>query len=81
MADFTYTCTGMFTAFYPENDGAVEAWKQLAEVTNDTGKVMNCQKDEVITALRNAGYTVSKAKTKSMTEALDDLLELDGLFK
>ena len=73
MADFTYARTGIFTAFPPNNKAAEAAWVQLAQVTDGTGKVLQSQEQDIIRALRNAGYSVSKAKPKVLDSMLDEL--------
>ena len=60
--DLSYTIGDMFTTFYPDTPEGEIAWKELAEVTDGTGKVFNQQKDSVLLKLRKAGYTVRKMK-------------------
>lgn len=75
--DITYKDLGLFTAFYPETKEGENAWRELASVTDGTGKVLSVQAKQFIASLRNAGYTVSKAKKAE--QSLDDIFaELEG---
>ena len=70
--DLTYKDLGLFTGFYPETKEGEQAWKELASVTDGTGKVLSVQAKEFIASLRKAGYTVSKAKKAE--QSIDDIL-------
>lgn len=75
--DITYKDCGLFTAFYPETKEGEEAWRELASVTDGTGKVLTIQAKQFIANLRKAGYTVTKAKKAEQN--LDDIFaELEG---
>lgn len=75
--DITYKDHGLFTAFYAETKEGENAWRELASVTDGTGKVLTIQAKQFIASLRKAGYTVSKAKEAE--QSLDDIFaELEG---
>ena len=75
--DITYKDHGLFTAFYAETKEGESAWRELASVTDGTGKVLSVQAKQFIASLRKAGYTVSKAKKAEAS--LDDIFaELEG---
>lgn len=75
MKDFSYIDQGLFTAFLPNTKEAETAWRELAGVTDGTGKVPTIQAKQIIGQLRKAGYTVEKAKPVKLTGA-----ELDAIF-
>jgi hypothetical protein len=76
MKDFSYIDQGLFTAFIPNTPEAETAWRELATVTEGTGKVPTIQAKQFIYQLRKAGYTVGKApKAKPLTtDQIDDML-------
>ena len=80
--DLTYIDQGMFTVFVPTTQEAEQAWRELATVTENTGKVPTIQAKQFIYQLKKAGYTVGKAKPVKLSSAdLDAMLnELDGLI-
>ena len=69
--DITYKDCGLFTAFYAETKEGEEAWRELASVTDGTGKVLTVQAKQFIASLRKAGYTIAKAKKAE--QSLDDI--------
>ena len=74
--DITYKDHGLFTAFYAETKEGENAWRELASVTDGTGKVLAIQAKQFIASLRSAGYVVQKAKESK--QSLDDIFaELD----
>jgi hypothetical protein len=74
--DITYKDHGLFTAFYAETKEGENAWRELASVTDGTGKVLTIQAKQFIVSLRSAGYVVQKAKESK--RSLDDIFaELD----
>ena len=75
--DITYKDLGLFTAFYPETKEGESAWRELASVTDGTGKVLSIQAKQFVASLRKAGYSVAKAK-KAETSLDDILIELEG---
>lgn len=75
--DITYKDHGLFTQFMPETKEGEQAWRELATVTQGTGKVLIIQAKQFIASLRKAGYTVTKAKKAEQN--LDDIFsELEG---
>ena len=75
--DITYKDCGLFTAFYAETKEGESAQRELASVTDGTGKVLTIQAKQFIASLRKAGYTVAKAKKAEQN--LDDIFaELEG---
>lgn len=75
--DLVYIDQGLFTAFLPETKEGEEAWRQLAEQTDGTGKVLTIQAKQIIARLRKAGYSVHQTKkpTKSAIEGIFEELE------
>ena len=74
--DITYKDHGLFTAFYAETKEGENAWRELASVTDGTGKILTIQAKQFIASLRKAGYTVTKAKKAEAS--LDEIFsELD----
>lgn len=69
--DLTYTDMGLFTMFYPETKEGEQAWRELATVTDGTGKVLTIQSKQFIDSLRKAGYIVQKAKKAKDVPSLD----------
>lgn len=59
--DISYRHLGMFTLFMPESPEGETAWNELAEYTEDTGKVLRIHAKSTIDQLKRAGYTVKKA--------------------
>jgi hypothetical protein len=78
MSDLTYTKDSMFTTFFAENESGVIAYNEAAKTLGGTFKIFNIHFDSVIYQLKNAGYTVSKAK-KSTLSMNDIFAELDAL--
>jgi len=75
--DLEYSKLGLFTAFYANTPQGVEAWNELAKVTDGTGKVLTVQLKQCLAAMRRAGLTVRKAKKSKLS--LDEILaSLDG---
>jgi len=75
MTDLTYTTDSLFTAFIPHTPDGENAWRVMAQDTKGTGKVLNMHAKAVISQLRKAGYTVSKAKAGKVSLAeIDELL-------
>lgn len=80
--DLTYTDLGLFTMFWPETPAGESAWDDMAEHTENTGKVLTVQAPDVIRQLRRAGFVVHKTKpvappTLDELEAL--LNQLEGI--
>lgn len=72
MKDFSYFDDGLFTSFLPNTKEAESAWRELASVTEGTGKVLTIQKAQFIYQLKKAGFTVGKGQRPSMD--IDDIL-------
>lgn len=67
-SDLHYLDQGLFTAFVPVTKEGEQAWREMAAVTEGTGKVPTVQAKQYIAQLRKAGYTVTKApKVKTLT--------------
>lgn len=78
MKDLTYINQGLFCAFIPNTQAGETAWRELAEHTDGTGKVLMMHKQSTITQLRMAGYTVGKEqKVKAMTTDDADRMMLE----
>lgn len=70
--DLEYITGNIFTAFFPNTSHGESAWRTIAEHTDGTGKVLNCQAVGTIAQLRRAGYSVRKAPSSGVTS--DDIL-------
>jgi hypothetical protein len=79
MADLTYTTEGMFTTFFPMTKEGEEAWNVMH--VQEQEKILSIHLKPVLSQLRNAGYSVRKAKKEKLTnKALDSLFaELNGM--
>ena len=80
--DFTYTESGFWVSFFPENPQAVTAWNEFAQANAENGatldRILCTNKDFVCKLLRSYGYSVRKAKAKKHSQESDDKL-LDSL--
>lgn len=74
--DLTYREADGFTVFVPETDAGKEAWNEMANDTDGTGKVLTIHAKSTIAQLRAAGYVVEKSKN---TASMDDILSDDLL--
>lgn len=77
MTDFTFRNDGLFVTILPENETAVKVWNEtIAPETEGTGKVLVNHWPQVEKQLTDAGYSVSEATTKEISdEELADLLK------
>lgn len=77
MDDLEYINQGLFTCFVPISKAGEQAWNQMAEETQGTGKVLSIHASSTIAQLRKAGYKVGKAKKAEplSMESLDALLK------
>ena len=75
--DLVYRKQGLFTAFIPQSEAGEDAWRELAKQTGGTGKFYSVQIPAIASALRAAGYAVSKAKKPSKGEIDDLMAELE----
>ena len=73
MIDLIYLKQGIFTAFFPQTKVGESAWIELARATENTGKVFTAHLPQVLKQLREAGYSVAKAK-KAKPGDLEDIL-------
>jgi hypothetical protein len=73
MSDLTYLKQGIFTVFFPQTKAGNSAWAELAKATENTGKVFTAHLPQVLRQLREAGYSVAKAK-KAKAGDLEDIL-------
>lgn len=72
MVDLEYKELGLFTMFMPVSEDGLECYNnELHPMTEGTGKVLTIQLDEVLHALKKAGY-----KVREMAEAKFDADEL-----
>lgn len=72
MIDLTYHNRGLFTLFIPESKAGEDAWRQIAQHTDGTGKVLTMHLQSVLSQLRLAGYKVRKGKAPSCS--IDSIL-------
>jgi hypothetical protein len=71
----------LFTSFTPNTPSGEEAWRQMADKTDGTGKVLHAQVEGTIAQLQEAGYTVAEGSASNdMPSVSDDelLAELTG---
>lgn len=73
--DFTYkSYDRLFTSIFPETPQGVVAWRQLAEMTDGTGKIFSIQLPQLIHELEDAGYTIAEMPEQTLTQ--DEIDEL-----
>lgn len=61
MVDLEYRELGLFTMFLPVSEEGLKLYNdELHQITEGTGKVFTIQLDEVLYALKKAGYKVKK---------------------
>jgi hypothetical protein len=76
MTDLTYTTDGLWTHFHFKNEDGVKVYKQLLEAGMES--VWTIHAKQVISDIRRAGYTITKAKKPSAKSlkftAADDAL-------
>lgn len=70
MIDLEYICNGLFVSFMPVSEAGKVAWEQME--AQRSSKVLCIHADAVKAQLRQAGYTVRKAR--KVTTSADDLL-------
>lgn len=77
MTDLTYRDDGVWIHFMPVSDDGIAAWRKMAEQSDGTGAFQFHQAAGIIKQLRDAGYSVCKAKKSSgkLNRADIDLLE------
>ena len=75
--DLDYCNTGMFTRFIPNTPAGEDAWREMAKETGNA-VVLSIHAKSVISQLRQAGYSVAKAKPSkpSLGEIFKELEEL-----
>lgn len=76
MTDLEYTHDVMFTRFYPNTEAGKGAWRSMAQ-QDGVAAVLTMHAKSVISQLKKAGYTVSKAKKQ--TQTIDDILKELGV--
>lgn len=69
--DLEYTNSGMFTRFYPNTQAGEDVWREMAK-EDGVAAVLSIHSKNVISQLRNAGYTVKKAAP--VNQSIDDIL-------
>lgn len=74
--DLTYSTLGLFTLFIPETKAGEDAWRQIAAVTDGTGKILTAHLPSILQQLRITGYTVRKARPVKMKSPDSMLAEL-----
>ena len=72
MIDLTYHNQGIFTLFIPESKAGEDAWRQIAQHTSGTGKILSIHLDSILSQLRLAGYKVRKGSAPS--SSIDSIL-------
>lgn len=71
MTDLEYSKQGMFTRFYANTAAGENAWHEMAK-QDGVAAVLSFEAKNVIAQLRQAGYSVAKAK--KVTQSIDDIL-------
>lgn len=61
-ADLNYSADGMFTQFFANTPAGERAWIVIASVSGGTGKIYTTHLASTLRQLRDAGYSVHKAK-------------------
>jgi len=64
--DLEYTNDGMFTRFIPNTPQGESAWRHMHDHLGHVPVILNIVAPQVIKQLRDAGYTVRKAKPEPM---------------
>ncbi len=72
--DLSYLDQGLFTTFFANTPAGEEAWRVIAEQNQGAAKVLSIHKKTTITQLKNAGYSIEKAKKPTK-------LEIENIFK
>ena len=72
LPDIEYINSGMFTRFLPNTPAGEEAWR-IMHADNGNDVVLAIHAKNVISQLRQAGYSVAKAKKP--TQTIDDILK------
>lgn len=70
--DITYLKTGFFTTFFSETKEGDKIYKEIIE-QNGSPKILTRDLKNVLYQIKNAGYTVKKAKKPT--------LSIDDIFK
>ena len=69
ITDFTYTTNGLFTSFIPHTPEAENAWRVMAQNNNGNATFFTVHLPSILKQLKDAGYTVRKARAgKPVTE-------------
>lgn len=73
-SDLTYITTGLFTRFIPHTKAGEDAWREMA--SHNATSVLSIHKASVLAQLREAGYSVKKARKPAKVTAseIDNLL-------
>lgn len=71
--DLEYITTGLFTRFIANTPEGENAWRVMAQETGNAA-VLSIHAKNVICQLRNAGYSVAKAKKAPAWTSADDQL-------
>jgi hypothetical protein len=79
MIDLTYLNQGLFTVFFPKSKSGEEAWQEIASKTQGTGKIFTMHLKDTLKQLRNAGFTVAKAKKPTKADFKAIFKEIDAL--
>lgn len=80
MADLVYIQDGYWTRFVPVTDAGAEAWSVMAEAYgNGCVSVPPHHVKSIKRQLRDAGYTVGKAKPMPLDEIFAEMDEMDEM--
>ncbi len=77
MTDLQYIEQGLFTAFVPDSEQGEQVWTDFLKQNNGSNKVLTIHAKSVISQIKKAGYTVSKAKKVTKSEMNKILAELE----
>lgn len=77
MTDLTYIENSLFISFVPQTESGEQAWREMANVQGGSAVVLTKFKNQTLSQLRNAGYSVKKAKKSTVT--LQDVINDDDL--
>jgi hypothetical protein len=72
--DLTYKTEGLFTSFYPETPAGDQAIGELMAV-NGNNKILTIFAPQLLQALKEAGYSLRKAREAKQKMSDDQLLE------
>ena len=78
MTDFNYTESDFFTMLMPNNDEAVVVYNEIAGHFDGVARFPSYMKPDIFKQIKDAGYTIRKARKISDKEMDNILAELEA---